>query len=118
MIPAFCRLIKHAHHVYMHREIDDVLEYLSQSALPRGAIPQISRDMGIPRSTLRAWHSQSSQEGGQNWFSLAQGHPHARVLSDANEAGITDFIRTNHIRSGKAATRGLLQSLYLDLYAL
>jgi hypothetical protein len=49
---------------------------------------------------------------------LAQGHPHARALSDANEAGIADFIRVNHIRSGKGATGGLLQSLCLDSYLL
>jgi hypothetical protein len=49
---------------------------------------------------------------------LAQGHPHAQALSDANEAGIADFIRVNHIGSGKVVTRGLLQSLCLNSYVL
>jgi hypothetical protein len=66
MIPAFHRVIKPAHHVYKDREIDEVLEYLSQVELPRGAISQISPDLQIPRQTLRAWHGQGSQKGGQN----------------------------------------------------
>jgi hypothetical protein len=99
MTPGFHRVIKWARNVYAHRKI-----------------PQISLDPVIPLQTLRDWHDQRSQEDDQNWFPLAQGHPHARALSDANEAGITDFIRVNHIRSGKWATRGLLQSLCLDSY--
>jgi hypothetical protein len=38
---------------YTHKEIDDVLNYLTQPELPLGAIPQISRDTGIPCQTLR-----------------------------------------------------------------
>jgi hypothetical protein len=116
MILVFPRMIKRAHHVYTHREIDDVLEYLTQPELPRGAIPQIFRDMGLPRQTLQNWHGRRYQEDGSNWFPLAEGHPHAQALSDENETGIADFIRTNYIRAGKGATRGLLQSLRLDSY--
>jgi hypothetical protein len=100
MIPAFHRVIKRVHHVYTHRDIDDILEYLSQPELPRGAISQISRDTGIPRQMLRDLHSQRSEEGGENWFPSGQGNSHARALSNTNEAGIADFIRVNHIRSG------------------
>jgi hypothetical protein len=67
MILAFHRVIKPGHHVYMHREIDDVFEDLSQPEPSRSAIPQISRDTGIPRQTLKDWHNQRSQKGGQNW---------------------------------------------------
>jgi hypothetical protein len=110
MIPEFHRMIKNVHHVYTHREINDVLEILSHQELPRDAIPQISRDMGIPRQALRDWYSQRSQEGDQDWFPLTQGHPPARALSNATETGIADFVRVNYIWSGKRATRGLLQS--------
>jgi hypothetical protein len=75
MIRVFHRVIKRAHHVYTHREIDDVLEYLSQPKLLPGAIPQISRDTRIPLETLRDWQSQRSEEGDQKWFPLAQGYP-------------------------------------------
>jgi hypothetical protein len=113
MIPTFQRVIKRPHRVYTHKEIDDVLNYLTQPELPRGAIPQISRDTGIPCQTLRDWHQQRTQEAGENWFPLAQGHPEARALSAENEAGIADFIQVNHIQTGKRATRGLLKSLCL-----
>jgi hypothetical protein len=53
MIPGWNRVIKCAHHMDAHREIDNVLEYLSQPELPRGAIAQISRDTGISCQTLR-----------------------------------------------------------------
>jgi hypothetical protein len=42
MIPTFQRVIKRPHRVDTHKEIDDVLNYLTQRKLPRGAIPQIS----------------------------------------------------------------------------
>jgi hypothetical protein len=67
----------------------------------------------IPCQTLRDWHKQRTQEAGENWFPLAQGHPQARALSAENEAGIADFIHLNHIQTGKRATRGLLKSLCL-----
>jgi hypothetical protein len=106
MIPTFQRVIKHPHRVHTHKEIDDVLNYLTQSEVPRGAIPQISRDTGIPTQTLSDWHKQQTQGAGENWFPLAQGHPQARTLSAENEAGIADFIQVNHIQTGKGATRG------------
>jgi hypothetical protein len=118
MIPTFPQVIKRAHHVYTHRSIDDVLEYLTRPELPRGAIPQIPHDTRIPRQTLRDWHDCRCREDGENWFPLAEGHPHARVLGDEKEAGIANFIRTNYIRTGKGATRGILQSLCLDSYML
>jgi hypothetical protein len=105
MIPAFQRMIRRPHRVYTHKEIDDVRNYLTQPELPRGAIPQISRDTGIPHQTLRDWHKQQTQEAGENWFPLAQGQPQARALSAENEAGIADFIQVNHIQTGERATR-------------
>jgi hypothetical protein len=48
MIPTFQRVIKRPHRAYTHTEIDDVLNHLSQLELPRGAIPQISRDTETP----------------------------------------------------------------------
>jgi hypothetical protein len=86
MIAASQRAIKRSHHIYNHREIDDVLEYLSQPEPPRGAIAEISRDTGIPRQTLTDWHQKRIEEGGEDWFPLAQGHPKARALSAENEA--------------------------------
>jgi hypothetical protein len=53
MILTFQRAIKRPHRAYTHKEIDDVLNYLTQPELPRGAIPQISRDTEIPCQTLR-----------------------------------------------------------------
>jgi hypothetical protein len=99
-------VIKRPHGVYTHKEINDVLNYLTQPELPRGAIPQISRDTGVPCQTLRDWHKQGTQEAGENWFSLAQGHRQARALSAENDAGSADLIQVNHIQTGKGATRG------------
>jgi hypothetical protein len=106
MIPTFQRVIKRPHRVYPHKEIDEVLNCLTQPELPRGAIPQMSRDTGIPCQTMRDWHKPRTQEAGENCFPLAQGRPHARTLSAENEAGIADFIQVNHIQTGKGATRG------------
>jgi hypothetical protein len=44
IIPTFQRVIKRPHRVDTHKEIDDVLNSLTLPELPRGAIPQISRD--------------------------------------------------------------------------
>jgi hypothetical protein len=61
---------------YLHpQEIDDVRDYLSQPELPPGAIAEISRDTGIPRQTLTDWHQKRIEEGGKDWFRLAQGYP-------------------------------------------
>jgi hypothetical protein len=106
MIPRFQRVVKRPHRVYAHKEIDDILNYLAQADLSRGAIPQISRDTGIPCKTMRDWHRQRTQGVGENWFPLAQGHPQTRALSAENETGFADFIRVNHIQTGKGATRG------------
>jgi hypothetical protein len=114
VIPAFPRVIKRSHHVYTHREIDEGVYYLSQPELPRGAIAEMSRDTGIPSQTLMDWRQKRIEEGGKNWFPLAQGHPQARGLSPENDAGITDFVCTNYVDTGKGATRGLLKSLCLN----
>jgi hypothetical protein len=53
MISTFQRVIKRPHRGYAHKEIDSVLNYLTQRELPRGAIPRMSRDTGIPCQTLR-----------------------------------------------------------------
>jgi hypothetical protein len=74
MSPAFQRVIKRPHRVYPHKQIDNVLNCLTQPELPRGPISQVSRDTGIPCQTLRDWHKQQIQETGENWFPLAQGH--------------------------------------------
>jgi hypothetical protein len=104
MIPAFPWVIKRPHYIYTHPEIDNVLDYLSQPELPPGAIAEISRDPGIPRQTLMDWHQKRIEEGGEDWFPLAQGHPKARDLSAENEAGIADFVRTDYVDTGKGAT--------------
>jgi hypothetical protein len=113
MIPTFQRVIKRPHRVYTHKEIDDVLNSLTQPELPRGAIPQISRDTGMPYQTPRDWHRQRIQEAGENWFPSAQGQRQTRALSAVNEAVIVDFIQVNHIETSKGATRGFLKSLCL-----
>jgi hypothetical protein len=64
MIPTFQRVIKLPHRVHIHREIDDVFNYLTQLELSRGAITQVSRDTVIPCQTLRDWHKQRTQETG------------------------------------------------------
>jgi hypothetical protein len=106
MISPFQWVIKRPHHVQTHKETDDVLDYLTRPGLPPGAIPQISRDTGIPCQTLREWHKQRTQEAGENWFPLTQGSPQARSLNAENEAGIAGFIRVSHIQAGRGATRG------------
>jgi hypothetical protein len=109
-------VIKRRHRVYPHKQIHDVFNCLTQSELRRGAIPQVSRNTGVPCQTLRDWHKQRTQEAGENWFPLAQGHTQAGALSAENEAGIADLIRVNDIQTGKTATRGLLKSLCLVCY--
>jgi hypothetical protein len=105
MIPAFQRLIKRLHRVDIHKEIEDVLNCLTQLELPREAIPQISRETGIPCQALRDWHKQHNHEAGENWFPLAQGIPQARALSAEKGARIADFIRKNHSQTVKGTTR-------------
>jgi hypothetical protein len=38
MIPTFTRVVKRPHHIYMHKESDDILDSLRTSAFERGAI--------------------------------------------------------------------------------
>jgi hypothetical protein len=116
MMTTFQRVFKRPHRSCPHKQIDDVLNCLTQPQLPRGVIPQASRDTGIAREILGDWHKQQTQDAGENWFPLAQGHPQARALSAGNETGLSDFIRVNHIQTGKVATRGLLKSLCLVCY--
>jgi hypothetical protein len=98
MIPIFKRVIKQKHRIYTHREIDDLLAYLTPPDLPHGAITKICRDTGIPESTLPDWHA--SRMADDTWFPLSKGHPQARALNPDNETDIADFLRDNYIRTG------------------
>jgi hypothetical protein len=115
MIPTFRRVVKRQHHICYHSEIDDILEYLSEPNLERGAIAKISRDMGIPDGTLCDWHRH--RVGEENWFPLADDHPRVRALNPESEAAIPDFIRDNYIHRGIGATQTHLKHLCLDSYA-
>jgi hypothetical protein len=66
MIPTFQRVVKRPHRVYTHKGIDHVLNYLTQPEFPRGAIPQVSRDTGIPCQIVHDWHKQRTQEPAEN----------------------------------------------------
>jgi hypothetical protein len=116
MMPTFQRLFKRPHRVYPRKQTDDVLNHLTEPELPRGAIPQLSRDTGTPCQTLRGWQKQRTQEAGENWFALAQGHREAIALSAENKAGIADFIGLNRIQTGKGTVRGLFKWLCLVCY--
>jgi hypothetical protein len=115
MIPTFKRVVKRPHHISMHKEIDDILDYLGTSSLERGAIAKIARDTHIPEQTLRNWHR--SRLADPDWFPLANGHPRARALDPQCEAAIAEFLLENRIRPGIGATRTYLKNLCLDCYA-
>jgi hypothetical protein len=51
-------MIKCPYRVYAHKEIEDVLDYLAQPELPRGAIAGTSQDTWILCQMLRDWHKQ------------------------------------------------------------
>jgi hypothetical protein len=51
-IPHFRRVAKRVHRVYKYADIADILDYLSRSILPWGAISDISDQTGIPTHTL------------------------------------------------------------------
>jgi hypothetical protein len=88
--PKFKRVVKRRHRIYQHREIDDVLEYLSLPLLERGAITKIARDTAVPVQTLRNWRSRRRLD--KNWFPLDRGHLRARAFSERLEEAIADFL--------------------------
>jgi hypothetical protein len=91
--PSFKRVVKRRHHIYLHREIGDLVEYLSLPVLERGATAKIARDTAVPAQTLRHWRCHRRAD--KSWFPLARGHPRARALSPPMEAALADFLREN-----------------------
>jgi hypothetical protein len=115
MIPTFKRVVKQQHHVYTHKEVDDILDYLTTPSLERGAIARIARDTHVPEQTLRNWRH--SRLADPSWFPLEHGHPRARALDPQCEAAIADFLIENQIKPGLGATRSDLKKLCLDCYS-
>jgi hypothetical protein len=79
MIPTFRQVVKREHHIYRDADIGDILDYVHQPDLERGAIAKIPRDPGIPGPTFRDWHRRKI--AGENWFPLAEGHSRLQVLN-------------------------------------
>jgi hypothetical protein len=114
-IPTFKRALKHQRRIDTHEEVDNILDYLTTPDLARGAIAKISRDTGIPESTLRDWPADRGVD--ENWFPLSKGHSQARAPNLEGQAAIAGLLCENHIRTGIRATRTQLRHLCLDLYA-
>jgi hypothetical protein len=91
-IPTFQQVVKRNHHVYKHKEIDEILNYLSQTNLPWGALTKISNDSKIPQTTLGEWRRRRCSEGGEKWFPNASGHPQQRIFTHEIEDDIYEFM--------------------------
>jgi hypothetical protein len=115
-IPQFSRVVKRRHRIYTHVEIDPILDYLSLDVIPYGALTIISRDTGIPTSTLQDWRTQRRSENGSTWFPLAIGHPNRRIFTDAIEDAISDHLEKNLIDPGLGATRLDVKQLAINAY--
>jgi hypothetical protein len=92
--------------------VNEILDYFATLDLARSTLAKMSRDTGIPESTLRDWDAYRTTD--KNWFPLFKGHPQARALNPEDEATNVDFPRDNYIRSGIGATQRQLRRLCLD----
>jgi hypothetical protein len=109
--PHFDKIVKRFHRVYKEKEISPVLDYLTTSELPRGAITNLASQTGIPHQTLTRWHQERTAPDGAGWFPLQNGHPNKRTLPDSTEAAICEHLRHEYFQNGIGATRMTLQAL-------
>jgi hypothetical protein len=117
MIPSFPRIVKATHRTYNHKEIDDVLAFLSQPVITRGALTRAAELTGIPQTTLASWRRIRLQPGREGWFPGASGRPNRRILPEQTERAIHDHLHTNFIESGFGATRATLKTLALNAFS-
>jgi hypothetical protein len=68
MIPVFPQVVKAPHPTYTRAQISGILDCLSQSTIPSGAVSQISRDTGILQRTLASWRENRLRPNQQDWF--------------------------------------------------
>ena len=78
------------HDTYAPKDIQPVLDILTESELPRGTLTRIQEATGIPKSTLSYWHQK--RNANKDWFPNCQGHPNRRVFSKETEASMAEEI--------------------------
>jgi hypothetical protein len=116
MIPAttFRRIVKRTHLVYDRREIIPILESLSNSLIPPGAIKEMWEGTGIPTSTLFDWQRSRMDPSTPDWIPLAQGHPQKWALPPTVEDAVVDAIRRMYIQTERGATRKTVATLAVN----
>lgn len=110
-------IVKATHRTYNDKQIDDVLAFLSQLSLTRGALTRIAKSTGIPQITLASWRRTRLQPGREGWFPGASGRSNRRALPEQTERAIYDHLGTNSIEAGLGATRATLKTLALNAFS-
>ena len=104
------------HQVYRQANIGAVLAAISEPHLPRGELARISRETGIPSSTLSDWRRIRKLQDHENWYPNCNGHPNRRMLDPETENELANEI-ANQAASGLGPTAHTIHSLALEKYA-
>jgi hypothetical protein len=108
--------VKRDHRTYKHPVIETVLDCLSVPNLDYGSIAYISRETGIPESTLRDWRRHRLDPDSSDWFPNCRGHPAKRVLPLEAESAIAQHLKQNYIDTGIGAMRSTIQTLATNAF--